>query len=249
MTTRGFIRTFASVEALAAAAAEEFVRRSSRAIAQHGRFAIALAGGNTPRLLFAHLAGPRHRRQVRWDRVHFFWGDERTVPPDSADSNFGLANQLLLSPIGIRKENIHRIRSELGSDEAADAYEHELRLFFNLAHDEIPRFDLIFLGLGEDGHTASLFPGADAVGERRRLVTSTWVARLEMARITLTLPVLNRGVCVLFLVAGEGKAEVLRRVLESPPSAEYPASLVQPDGELLWFVDGAAGHLLRDGVR
>lgn len=249
MTGRGIVRRFESVEALCAGAAEEFVRRSSSAIARHGRFTIALSGGNTPRLLFSQLADPRNRRRVRWNRVHFFWGDERAVPPDHGDSNFGLASRTLLSPVAIPEENVHRIHAELGSDQAADAYEHELRHFFGLVEGELPRFDLIFLGLGEDGHTASLFPGADAVDEQRRLVTSTCVPRLETARITLTLPVLNHGACVLFLVAGEAKAQVLRRVLESPPSAGYPASLVQPDGELLWFVDGTASRLLSDRIR
>jgi 6-phosphogluconolactonase len=249
MTARGAIRQFDSVQALTAAAADEFVRRSSSAIMTSGRFTVALSGGNTPKFLFGHLANRQNRERVSWDRVHFFWGDERAVPPNHADSNYGMAHRELLLPIAVPPDNVHRIRAESGADQAADSYERELRQFFGLAAEELPRFDLIFLGLGEDGHTASLFPGTTAVDERNCLVAASWVPNLQANRITLTLPVLNQGRCVVFLIAGEAKAPALQTVLEAPPSPELPASLVDPIGDLFWFIDRSAGRLLRGANR
>jgi 6-phosphogluconolactonase len=250
MNGQRIVQQFQNAESLTAAAAEEFVRRSGSAIADRGRFTVALSGGSTPKYLFARLAHAACRERVAWDHVHFFWGDERAVPPDHPDSNYGLANRWLLSQIAPSMDNVHRIRAELGADDAATHYEEDLRDFFGLGTCGVPSLDVVFLGMGEDGHTASLFPGTEAVGERGRLVAANWVPTLGANRITMTLPVINRSACVLFLVSGEAKARVLQRVLEGEqPSADYPASLVHPAGDLLWFVDVAAGRLLSSAHR
>ncbi|QYJ16255.1 6-phosphogluconolactonase [Rubrobacter xylanophilus DSM 9941] len=229
---------------LAAAAAREFAARAARAIRERGRFAVALAGGSTPRAAYELLARD-YADGVDWGRVHFFFGDERPVPPDHADSNHRMAREALLSrvPAG----SVHRMRGELAPEEAARRYEEELRSFF--AGEEVPRFDLILLGLGEDGHTASLFPHTRALGETERLVVANPVERLGTVRITLTPPVINAARAVVFLVAGGGKADALREVLEgSADPRQYPAKLIRPgDGEPLWLVDRAAAASLGKG--
>ena len=232
--------------AVARAAASEFRRRGEAAVVERGRFAVALSGGETPRLLFRELAanpagGPS------WEKIHLFWGDERTVPPDHRDSNFRMVRDELLSRVAIPETNVHRMGGENPEPEAAAAgYEAEIRRFFGLRAGRLPRFDLIFLGMGSDGHTASLFPGSAAVGERARLAVAPWVERLGTHRITLTLPVFNAAACVIFLVVGDEKAEVLRRVLEGPADPlELPCQAIAPmDGDLVWLVDLGAARLL-----
>ncbi|PIR19004.1 MAG: 6-phosphogluconolactonase, partial [Elusimicrobia bacterium CG11_big_fil_rev_8_21_14_0_20_64_6] len=186
--------------------------------------------------------------QVRWDRVHVFWGDERFVPPDHRDSNYRAAREALLSRVPIPEEQVHRVRTEFATArKSAEDYSHALRLFFRLKTGELPRFDLIFLGMGEDGHTASLFPGSAAVRERERLVVSDKPEGQDAERVTLTVPVLNAAARVVFLVSGESKAETLREVLEGSPRPDYlPAQAVRPegDGALLWLVDRSAAKLL-----
>lgn len=236
------VRTFADSEALCRAARDEFTARAARAIAEHGSFAVALSGGSTPKRLYSALALV-DRAQLDWSRVHLFFGDERCVEPDDEQSNYRMVRESLLSKIEIPPANVHRMHAELASvDEATHAYEHELRAHFGLAAGEIPRFDLVLLGLGPDGHTASLFPGTSAIDERERLVAAPWVAKFGTHRITLTLPVFDNAACVLFLVSGEDKAETLKAVLENPRrTPPLPAQLVEPtDGELVWFVDRAA---------
>ena len=227
--------------ALAAAAAEEFVRAASAAT---GPFRVALSGGSTPKALYALLrdeAAP-YRARVPWERLHVFWGDERCVPPDSPDSNYGEARAALLSKTPIRPENVHRIPAELAdADEAARRYEATLLREFGGP----PRFDWIFLGMGADGHTASLFPGTPAVQETVKLVVAVWVAEKKSRRVTLTVPVLNAAARVAFLVAGADKAETARLALEGGSSASRPASLVSPErGESLWLLDRAAASRL-----
>ena len=180
--------------------------------------------------------------------MHFFWGDERDVPPDHPDSNYRMAREALLGRIEIPKENMHRIRTESGPPlAAAAAYENELVEFFRLRSGQFPRFDLIFLGMGEEGHVASLFPHSQALQEKMRLVAAPWVAKFSSFRITLTLPVFNHAACIVFLVQGSGKSETLRSVFtESPQPIKLPAQAIQPEtGELLWLADQAAAARLK----
>lgn len=228
-------------EELARAAARDFVERSKRAIEETDRFAVALAGGSTPEATYELLAR-EHADDVEWDRVHVFFGDERSVPPDSEDSNYRMADEALLSHVS--PGGVYRMRGELLPDEAAVAYEAELREFFDTP-GRPPEFDLVMLGIGDDGHTASLFPGTPALGVTDRWVAQNPVPKLETVRITLTLPVLNAAKAVDFLVAGEGKAETLKEILEGDADPEqYPAKLVRPAGDLTWMVDRAAAGTL-----
>lgn len=232
---------------LSAQAAAEFVRQANERSATAGRFVVALSGGSTPRALYSLLAGAEFQSQVPWDRVHFFWGDERCVPPDHPDSNYRMAFETLLSKAPVPEENIHRIEAELAPEAAAAGYERTIRDFFRLSGADWPRFDLIFLGLGDDGHTASLFPGSEALNERHRLVVAAYNEKLKSHRVTLTLPVLNRAANIFFLVAGEGKAAVLRDVFSgSTGSRDLPAQQIAPkNGRLVWFLDEAAASSLQ----
>jgi 6-phosphogluconolactonase len=230
-------------DALAHGAAQEFHRLSEAAVQERGRFSVALSGGNTPRAVYTLLAS--EHKELPWDRIHIFFGDERHVPPDHPDSNFRMASESLLSKVPIPEKNIHRIRAELDADAAAEEYERELREFFHLTDPDWPRFDLIFLGIGDDGHTASLFPGSQALAETSRRVTANWVEKFKTFRITLTFPALNHAAEVAFLVSGAGKAQILNQVLR-PGARKFPAQYVQPEnGRLLWLVDQDAGSLLR----
>lgn len=230
--------------ALSLAAAQEFQTASVQAIGKRNRFSVALSGGNTPRSVYSLLA-QQYRSSLLWDKIHIFFGDERSVPPDHPDSNYRMANEALLSQVPIPPENVHRIRAELGPEAAAKDYESQLRSFFQLANYAWPRFDLIMLGLGEDGHTASLFPGSSALGESSRLAAPTWVEKKQTFRITLTYPVLNHAAEVEFLVSGSGKAQILKDVLYPSSSVAFPAQLIKPeDGRLLWLLDQEAARLL-----
>jgi 6-phosphogluconolactonase len=240
------LRRLTTPQDLFQAAAEEVLRAAADAIAQRGRFAIALSGGSTPKNLYTLIAA-NASASLPWDRMFFFWGDERHVPPDDPDSNYRMAKETLLSKIPIPPANIFPILAENpDASAAAAAYEQTLRKFFVLAPGEFPRFDLILLGLGPDGHTASLFPETAALQEKSRLVVANWVEKLKTSRITFTLPVLNAARCIAFLVSGTDKAEVLHEVLEGNSSGEkYPSKLVQPsDGQVIWFVDRAAASEL-----
>jgi 6-phosphogluconolactonase len=241
------VRIFADANALASTAATEFLERANRAVRTTGRFTVALSGGNTPRLFFRALA--RHAAPTfPWVRVHLFWGDERTVPPHHPESNFNTAREELLAKIKIPPANIHRMRGEEPDPaRAAIAYEEELRHLFELPVGAVPRFDLIFLGMGSDGHTASLFPESEAVGETKRLVVANQVGQLGTTRLTLTLPVLNNAACVIFLVAGPTKAATLQQVLEGTfrPSSLPAQAIRPPAGEVIWLVDAAAGAALK----
>ncbi|MCI0650447.1 MAG: 6-phosphogluconolactonase [Planctomycetes bacterium] len=245
------LRTFPDGEAVARAAADEFARVAAAAVAERGRAAIALAGGSTPRRLYQILAergAEAPRAKVPWDALHLFWGDERHVSPEHADSNYRMTREALLDAGLVPAANVHRIRAELAdAAEAARLYEEELRAFFRLRASEWPRFDLMLLGMGADGHTASLFPGTDAVGEVRRLAASPWVEKFKTYRITLSPPVFNHAAEVLFLVTGADKAATLREVLEGEPDpARLPSQLIRPaDGRCLWFADRAAAARLR----
>ena len=239
------LRTFDDLDALSRAAAEEIARSAEEAVAARGRFTIALSGGNTPKPVYRLLA---QEPRLDWSRVHVFWGDERHVPPDHPDSNFGMAHEALLSKVPIPSGNVHRVRAEKpDAERVASDYEWTLRSAFDLDEGERPRFDLVLMGIGADGHTASLFPGSDAVRERSGLVVAPWVNSLGTFRITLTPPVFNRAALALFLVSGEEKADALKAVLEGDFQPDrFPAQVVRPeDGKLVWLVDRAAARCLR----
>lgn len=242
------IHIFDGPEQVAQAAAELFVQRATERNESGELFNVALSGGSTPNRLFATLAGDPYRDRIDWESVHFFWGDERTVPPDHADSNYGAANEALLAKVDVPAENVHRIEAELSDPEqAASRYEAELRRHFELDQGGLPRFDLAFLGMGADGHTASLFPGTRVLQQRRRLAVAVWVEKLAANRVTLTRPVFNNAACIVFLVTGREKAETLRHVVVegTAGSPSYPAQMIRPvNGETLWYIDKAAGRLL-----
>jgi 6-phosphogluconolactonase len=229
-------------------AADEIVHLANRAPSASKPFSVALSGGSTPRRLHVLMAGdPAVRDRLPWHRMHFFWGDERQVPPDHPQSNYRMACETLLSLASVAAENIHRIPSEEPNAlQAAEKYEQELKAFFRLEAGQLPRFDCILLGMGPDGHTASLFPGTEALNETKRLVAANWVEKFKAYRITLTVPVLNRADLVIFLVSGVEKAKALKEVLQDGYRPElFPAQLIQPDpGKLLWIVDRAAARLL-----
>jgi len=229
-------------------AAELFVELTKAAVAARGRFTVALSGGSTPRGLFEDLAATKSGT-LPWDKMFFFWGDERHVPPDDPQSNYRMAQEALLSKVPVPAANVFRIPAE-DSDAslAAASYEATLRKFFQLGNGQLPRFDLILLGMGPDGHTASLFPETKALTETSHLVVANWVEKLHTYRITLTAPVLNAAREVDFLIAGHDKADAVREVLEGSGSPElYPSKLVKPtDGKLLFIMDeGAATGLKR----
>ncbi|UCE62903.1 MAG: 6-phosphogluconolactonase [Nitrospirota bacterium] len=235
-------------EGLVRVAAQHIVNVSQETIANHGQMAFALAGGSTPKKLYSLLAGDPFRSQIPWGSIHFFWGDERHVPPDHQDSNYRMAREALLAHVPVPDDHVHRIPSEMqNAEEAADSYERELREYFQLAPGQNPRFDLILLGLGPDGHTASLFPGTPAVHDTTRLVAAPWVKKFSTFRITLTPAILNKADHVMFLVSGQDKAEALRSVLEGPYQPEvFPAQVIHPaQGQLIWLVDKEAAGCLR----
>lgn len=232
------VEVLATPDELFHASAEEFVRVGRAAIAERGRFTVALSGGSTPRTLYSLLA--RDYANFNWSHTFLFFGDERHVPPDHADSNYRMVNEALLSKIAIPAGNVYRVKAENpNADAAASNYEKALRTFFKLSSVEFPHFDLILLGLGPDGHTASLFPDSAGLKEQSRLVIANWVEKFKTHRITFTFPVLNSAADVMFLSSGANKADMVKQILEghSPP---YPAQQVQPEGRLLWMLDGDA---------
>jgi 6-phosphogluconolactonase len=228
-------------DSLANVAAQRFTALASSAIAERGCFVVALSGGSTPRPVYALLAEEPLVSRVDWARSHIFWGDERCVPPDHPDSNYRMASQALLDHVAIPEQNVHRIQGELPPDEAAAVYRAELREVLG----EDGRFDLVLLGMGADGHTASLFPGTMAVDERERDAVAVYVEKLTIWRVTLTLPVINASRRVMFVVSGANKAPVLARV---HAGEALPAGLVQPrDGRLIWLMDREAAADLPQG--
>lgn len=238
------IRILADAAELAQAGAAEFATQAVAAVGEKGIFTVALSGGSTPKSLYSLLATDEQwRRTLPWDKIHFFWGDERHVPPTDHGSNYRMVNEALLSRVDIPAENVHRIKGEeKDARVAADKYQEDLQQFFPNSIEQLPRFDLVLLGLGADGHTASLFPNSPAIQERERLVFANWVESLNSYRLTLTLPVFNNAAMVLFLVSGSEKVEILRAVLTNDGAATYPAQLIQPaKGNLVWLLDGNVG--------
>jgi len=238
------IEVLPTPEGLFHAAANNFVNVGTAAIAARGRFTVALAGGSTPKGMYSLLA-QKHAR-FNWRQTYIFFSDERHVPPDHPDSNYRMVNESLLSKITIPSKNVHRVRAENRDAHAAAAeYEEDIRQFFTPKHDDFPRFDLILLGMGEDGHTASLFPDSQALKEQMKFVVANFVNKFNAYRITFTFPVLNRTAEAMFLVKGVEKADIALHVLEGENRPPFPAQRVRPsDGKLLWMLDEAAAERL-----
>lgn len=237
------IQTLPDPGSLAQTAARYFVSSALEAIADHNRFSVVLAGGSTPQAMHAQLATIEYAAQFPWDKIHVFWGDERCVAANHEDSNYRMARETLLKHAPIPAAQIHRMEGELDPKEAAQAYQSVLKHYFG---SETARFDLIWLGLGTDGHTASLFPGSKAIEEKQRWVTANYVRKLSAWRLTMTFPLINQAARVAFLVSGAEKAPILRRVLAGRYAPEeLPAQQVRPErGQLRWFIDAAAAQLL-----
>jgi 6-phosphogluconolactonase len=235
----------ANAEQLAASAAELFVSLAEDSARAQRRFRVALSGGSTPHRVYELLATAPFSDRVDWNGVDFFWGDERYVPAEDRDSNYHMTNEALLRHIPVPADNVHRVPTEIGPPESvAAAYELQIRQTFGESV-VMPQFDLIFLGLGTNGHTASLFPRSPALRERKKLVVADFVSEVNNWRLSMTVPLLNRGRTVAFVVSGAEKAKVLRDVLLGLQDPErLPAQLIAPEGKLLWLVDQDAASLL-----
>jgi 6-phosphogluconolactonase len=248
MTNNREVRILADANSIAQTAAAEFLEAARQAVSEKGSFSVALAGGSTPKALYGLLAtNPLLQAKVPWSKIQFFFGDERHVPPNDAESNFRMAEEAMLGKAPVDPKQVHRIKGEKrNAAQAAEEYEQDLRASFRLQAGQFPRFDLVLLGMGPEGHTASLFPGTKALKEERRLVVSNWVGKFYTDRITFTPPVLNNAARVIFMVHGEEKAPALKAVLEGPYEPDQlPAQIVQPkQGKVLWLVDPSAASML-----
>jgi 6-phosphogluconolactonase len=239
------IRSYPSLPELSVAAAEFIAELAEASIKEINIFTLVLSGGSTPRLLYEELARQPISERIDWQKTHIFWGDERYVPKDKPESNFALAFQSLIAKVDVPPTNVHRIVTESSSaNAAAEAYENTLRHFFRPpggSEDDfyLPSFNLVLLGLGRDGHTASLFPGDAALEEKYRWVVAVDGASASppVERITLTLPVINKARYVIFLAAGANKKEVFQQIVNNPETSAHPAARVKPTGKLLWFID------------
>lgn len=226
---------------LARGAANIFIESFEMAVAEHGFFSVVMSGGSTPARLYSLLAG-EYRDRIDWRKVHFFWGDERCVPPTDSESNYNTAYQNLLSKIDVPHQNVHRMKGELPPIDAAQDYEEELISFFGLKGLNPPPFDLVLLGMGTDGHTLSLFPFTDGLWEKERLVIANHVEKLDAWRVTLTFKAIEKAAATAFLVSGRDKAAVLKEVLDGK---DYPAAKVK-GRQVVWLVDREAVRLLKE---
>ena len=247
------VRILTNIDAIAKRSAQDFVQSATQAVSEKGSFSVALAGGSTPKALYSLLASDAAlRSQVPWDKMYVYFGDERSVGPDHADSNFRMATDTMLAKVPLKPEQVFRIKGEYkDTEKAAQEYEQVLRTSFKIAEGQFPRFDLVFLGIGNEGHTASLFPGTKALHETKRLVVRNWVGKLYTNRITLTAPAINNAARVIFMITGADKALALKGILEGPYEPEQlPAQLIQPpNGKVVWLVDTIAGGMLSIGIR
>ena len=243
------IRIFPDTQAVAQTAADEFVKLAREAIQRKGTFMVALSGGSTPKALYSLLAERTEKRigpEIPWAQIHLFFGDERHVPPDHPDNNYRMANEAMISKVPVPAQNVHRVHAENKDAAAAAAdYDETLVRVFSLSGTQPPRFDLILLGMGPDGHTASLFPGSSGVQELAKRVIANWVPKFNSFRVTFTRPVLNNAAEVLLLVCGADKAPSLSEVMGSGDPNTYPVKYVQPnEGKLIWLLDRAAAGRL-----
>jgi 6-phosphogluconolactonase len=246
----GDLRIYADADALIDAVAERFLALANSAISARGKFHVALSGGTTPRALYSRLTHSKFANRLAWDRVHVYFGDERTVPPDHIDSNYRMAKDLLLDHVPVPASQIHRIEGEaLDPHNAAAKYTRALTKNLPLSAQGVVQFDLLLLGVGRDGHIASLFPGTPVLHERARLVEAVHVEKLNTWRITVTLPVIDHARHVLILVSGEDKAPIMRDVFASRHTPPYPVQLINPQGALEWHIDQAAAALLPEELR
>jgi 6-phosphogluconolactonase len=238
------IRIYNDLDALSQAAAELFMVQSRQAALICGRFSVALSGGETPRRLYEILATSPYRERIHWDEVHIFWSDERCVPEDDPRNNARMARQTLLDYVPIPADHIHPIRCDQPPQQAAIEYEKELKQYFSTQN---PNFHLVLLGLGGNGHIASLFPHTSVLNEKVKWVSDVYMKELDMHRITFTAPYINQASQVVFLVSGSDKAQVLENVLEGTYQPhELPAQLIRPNGaQPIWLVDKAASHKLK----
>jgi 6-phosphogluconolactonase len=247
------IRILADVAAIAKRAAQEFVQAATEAVRAKDSFNVALAGGSTPKALYSLLVNdPTLRSQVPWDKMQLFFGDERHVAPDHPDSNFRMAAETMISKSPLQPGQVTRIKGEYpDADRAALEYEKALREYFNLKEGEYPRFDLVLAGMGNEGHTLSLFPGTKALHADGHVAVRNWIGKLYTERITLTAPAASNAARIIFMVTGADKAPALKGVLEGPfEPDQLPAQLLKPqNGKLLWLVDAAAGSMLTSGIR
>ncbi|NIJ52137.1 6-phosphogluconolactonase [Dyadobacter arcticus] len=212
-------------------------------LANQDRFTFVLSGGNTPKILFAELAKSPYKEAIKWEKIHFFWGDERYVPYEDLRNNARMCFEELLNKVPVKAEHIHIMRTDISPEESTEEYEAILRSYFG---DAETTFDFVLNGMGDDGHTLSLFPGTAVIHETEKWVTSFFLSIQDMYRITLTAPVVNKAACVAFMAVGENKAKVLKEVLEGESNVDlYPSQIIKPEkGELHWFVDEAAASLL-----
>ncbi|MFQ5965657.1 MAG: 6-phosphogluconolactonase [Candidatus Scalinduaceae bacterium] len=243
MSSKRNICVYANKKELVIATTEKIINFIKYVIQENGLCNIALAGGNTPRDVYSMLAMNAYKKRVDWNCVHLFWGDERTVPPNHPDSNFRMVKQALLMHITIPEDNVHRIRGEIEPGQAATEYTTLLRDHFK---GDLPRFDLILLGVGEDGHTASLFPGTSALGEHNKPVVAVFVSKLNTCRVTLTLPVFNAAKEIIFLVSGSSKSDIVQQIINvDRPTKDLPATLINPDNGIIhWMLDSEAAALI-----
>jgi 6-phosphogluconolactonase len=242
--------TFINSDTLAVAAANLFYDLATEHIKEKGCFSCLLSGGSTPKILYQKIANHPASKRIHWKKVQFFWGDERCVPMDHIESNYKMASDVLFSKLPIPRINIHRIKTELPPKQAAEEYQQEMSNFFSkkIGQTGLPSFDLVLLGMGTDGHTASLFPGTEALHETEKWVVANYVEKLNAWRITVTYKIINQARLILILAVGEQKAAVLKQILENEqPSGKYPIQDVQPVmGEALWLLDKKASkHLTK----
>ncbi|HWB54727.1 MAG TPA: 6-phosphogluconolactonase [Tepidisphaeraceae bacterium] len=240
MPTERTIRVFPSPQVVASAAADLIVQQAARSIESTGRFSLTLSGGSTPKILYELLAAEPYRSNLDWTKIEIFFGDERCVPPDNEQSNYRMANEALLSKVPLRSENIHRMHGETDPEAAAIEYGRLLKAKFG---DAGP--DLILLGMGPDGHTASLFPETSALDEQAHRCVANYVPKFSAWRLTMTAPFINRAHCIAALIAGAEKGPIVKQVLEQPPDAvRFPIQLIQPSaGQFFWFLDAAAAGM------
>jgi len=241
------LKIFSSTQTLESAVVKLFIDLARQAIDDKGQFTVALSGGSTPQAIYEDLGKPEHQHELNWAKIHLFWGDERHVPPNHPESNYRMVDDALLRHITIPGENIHRVSAEMDVQAAATAYEQDLRQFFDR---NWPQFDLVLLGMGTDGHTASLFPGSAGLKEEKRWFIANQVPELRKWRLTLTKHAINTAKYVIVLVQGASKADMLVEVLAGAYSPEEkPIQLISPiDGEMIWMVDEQAANALPDDL-